>query len=107
MKGHKIRFLSVIATFMLISSILSSQALAVARSSKYLDAYGTYVSPVGNGKIVITIVLRFALRKYIEEFIGYRRLHNGDIYLPPISHQQGYRHMMSIPLLTLIYAALC
>lgn len=50
MKGHKIRFLSVIATFMLISSILSSQALAVARSSKYLDAYGTYVSPVGNGK---------------------------------------------------------
>lgn len=46
-------------------------------------------------------------RKYIEEFIGYRRLHNGDIYLPPISHQQGYRHMMSIPLLTLIYAALC
>ena len=55
MKGHKIRFLSVIATFMLISSILSSQALAVARSSKYLDAYGTYVSPVGNGKIVITI----------------------------------------------------
>ena len=53
------------------------------------------------------IVLRFALRKYIEEFIGYRRLHNGDIYLPPISHQQGYRHMMSIPLLTLIYAALC
>ena len=55
MKGHRIRFLSVIATFMLISSILSSQALAVARSSKYLDAYGTYVSPVGNGKIVITI----------------------------------------------------
>ena len=55
MKGPKIRFLSVIATFMLISSILSSQALAVARSSKYLDAYGTYVSPVGNGKIVITI----------------------------------------------------
>ena len=55
MKGRKIRFLSVIATFMLISSILSSQALAVARSSKYLDAYGTYVSPVGNGKIVITI----------------------------------------------------
>ena len=54
MKGHKIRFLSVIATFMLISSILSSQALAVARSSKYLDAYGTYVSPVGNGKIVFT-----------------------------------------------------
>lgn len=53
MKGHRIRFLSVIATFMLISSILSSQALAVARSSKYLDAYGTYVSPVGNGKIVI------------------------------------------------------
>ena len=49
MKGHKIRFLSVIATFMLISSILSSQALAVARSSKYLDAYGTYVSPVGIG----------------------------------------------------------
>lgn len=43
MKEHKIRFLSVIATFMLISSILSSQALAVARSSKYLDAYGTYV----------------------------------------------------------------
>ena len=40
MKGHRIRFLSVIATFMLISSILSSQALAVARSSKYLDAYG-------------------------------------------------------------------
>lgn len=57
--------------------------------------------------IVGAIVLRFALRKYIEEFIGYRRLHNGDIYLPPISHQQGYRHMMSIPLLTLIYAALC
>ena len=60
MKGHKIRFLSVIATFMLISSILSSQALAVARSSKYLDAYGTYVSPVGNGKIVITIAHIFS-----------------------------------------------
>lgn len=51
MKGRKIRFLSVIATFMLISSILSSQALAVARSSKYLDAYGTYVSPVEMEKL--------------------------------------------------------
>lgn len=149
MKGHKIRFLSVIATFMLISSILSSQALAVARSSKYLDAYGTYVSPVGNGKIVITIdvdalrsmtkigattiilygskdgknftvaksynyqdypIMMSSGKHYYEDLFTYYGtvgLHNGDIYLPPISHQQGYRHMMSIPLLTLIYAALC
>ena len=72
MKGHRIRFLSVIATFMLISSILSSQALAVARSSKYLDAYGTYVSPVGNGKIVITIDVD-ALRSHDNHSLRIKR----------------------------------
>ena len=56
MKASKIRIFQTAIIVTILSCMLCSYAsAATARSSKYLNAYGVYLTPVGNGKVVITV----------------------------------------------------
>ena len=56
MKAPKTRIFQTAIIVTILSCMLCSYAsAATARSSKYLDAYGVYLTPVGSGKVVITV----------------------------------------------------
>ena len=56
MKAPKIRIFQTAIIVTILSCMLCSYAsAATTRSSKYLDAYGVYLTPVGSGKVVITV----------------------------------------------------
>lgn len=55
MKHTMTKFFSIILALTMISSILCTAASAAIQSSAYLDGYSAGVTPIGDGKIVVTV----------------------------------------------------
>lgn len=55
MKHTMTKFFSMILALAMIPSILCTAASAAIQSSAYLDGYSASVTPIGDGKIVVTV----------------------------------------------------
>lgn len=49
------RFFSAILTIIMLTSVVGSSASAAVQSSEYLSGYSASVTPVGGGRIVVTV----------------------------------------------------
>lgn len=77
--------------------ILQCSAMALARSSDYLDAYGVYLTPVSGGKIVFTAdvnALRAMTKVGVTKLYLYESKNGEDFYFKKSYRYEDYPIMM-------------